>query len=161
MRKVIQIVLVGLSLTVFNYNAFALSPANITAIQQAGGGSTISTGCIGQTIRIVGGTFQSTGNTISINGGTTINSYTYISISAIEVVIPVGTPSSGSGIVVINNSAVASAPYPFNVTQGVNYTQPITSQTLCEGSSLTIYVSAYNGGTLSYQWQKGGVNIAA
>jgi mucin-2 len=159
MRKVIQIVLVGLYLTVFNYDVFALTPSTLTAIEQAGGGSTITTGCIGQTIRILGTNFQSTAMTITINGGATISSYTYFSSTIIEVIIPIGTPSSGAGIIVTNNSAVASNQINFIVLQGITFTPPITSQTLCEGSPFTIYVSASNGGTLSYQWQKGGVNI--
>lgn len=33
------------------------------------------------------------------------------------------------------------------------------SQTLCEGTNVTFSVSASGGGTLTYQWKKGGVNI--
>lgn len=155
MRKVIQIGLI-LLLSVFSYNVFALTPSTLTNVEQQGGGSSITTGCIGQTIRIVGTNFQLTGMTITINGAT-ISSYTYFT-SYIEAVIPLGTLSSGSGFIVTNNSAVASNQINFTVLQVVTFAQPVANQTLCEGSPLTIYVSASNGGTLSYQWQKGGVN---
>lgn len=157
MKKILQILII-LVFTLLSENLLAQG-ATVGSVQKAGGGTPMSTACTGQTIRIVGGNFEGTGMTIIINGGTPINSYTFLNVNTIELVIPLGTPGGGPGVTV-TNSFGPSTPITLNVIQGINFIPPVSSQTLCEGSPLGISASPSNGGSLVYQWQKNGGNIS-
>jgi hypothetical protein len=85
-------------------------------------------------------------------GGATSSSYT---------INPVGAGDAATYAVVVTGTCgtLTSSGATLTITAGtVINTQP-TNQSSCLGGSVTFSVSASGSGTVTYQWQKGGVNI--
>jgi hypothetical protein len=101
-----------------NNKAFAIPPSTISYVQPQGGGSNLSSACTGQTIRLVGSNFVApdfVNNNVTVNGTVQL-SYLFIDTYTIEFMIPVTTPSSGSGIV-YTSTAGSSNIYPLIINQ--------------------------------------------
>jgi len=93
-------------------------------------------------------------NDVAINNATS-SSYTIASVASSDAATYKVVVSNSCGNNVTSNAAVLV------VKSAPTVQTSATSNTLCVGSSHTLLVSAVtnNGGSLTYQWKKGGVNI--
>ncbi|RYZ23983.1 MAG: hypothetical protein EOO16_02630 [Chitinophagaceae bacterium] len=81
--------------------------------------------------------------TYTIASATATDAATY----TVEVMGACGTVMSGNAVLTVNNATTIS-------------TQPAATLSVCNGSAATFSVTASGTGALSYQWKKGGANIA-
>lgn len=126
----------------------------VSDIQPAGGGSPKSSACIGEMIRVIGGGFQSSGMTITINGGTPFSVYNFIDGNNIELQVPPGTPPSGPGLIVTALS-LSSNSRSLSINPGTNITIAPQPQNVCEGATYSFSVAAA-GGAIAYNWKRNG-----
>src|SRR6476620_5329225 len=85
-----------------------------------------------------------TSSTLTLNNITTSDAGNYTVI--VSGTSPCSPVTSSTSVLVVNQAVAIT-------------TQPVSTQTLCSGSTATMSVVATGTG-LTYQWQKGGSNIA-
>lgn len=104
-------------------------------------------------------TFQWQKNGSNITNGSNISGATTNTLTLTAV-----TGTNAGSYTVVATNVVASTPSSAAVltvtgTAPVINTQPVASQTVLAGASVSFTVAASGTGTLTYQWKKGGVNL--
>jgi mucin-2 len=137
---------------IYTNQAFSAAPT-IAAVQPQGGGSSLSSACTGQTIRLLGTNFlppDLATDFVTING-TDQFSYVFINNATIELIIPVSTPSSGAGITYTSTGGTSST-YNFIINQSPSSADAYTAGNpnnfgQCQSSSFNMLANTPINGT--------------
>jgi len=99
---------------------------------------------------------SATGLAFSFSFGFSANGYLIVVSNVQDPLTPVVDPSTTQPVVIINNTTGTVTVIPTSVPTIIG--QPV-SLTSTAGNSV-VFVASAKGGSLSYHWQKNGVNLA-